>query len=174
MIMLKNKKKTEKKVTFNLETVANSINVINQDLRQNLGIQLLYTGMMMDKYIDAEVRKYGQNRSRLDILHTLITHGGVMKPSDLGKLLYRSKQTITQTVDGLEKEGLVEREKTNLDRRTKRIIITQKGIDAVGSNLPATTKIAQGVLPELDKEDAAKLTTLLKAIRKHLREKITK
>jgi len=142
------------------------------NLRFNTGLQLLYTGLLMNRYVDIRTGRYGQNRSRLDIMHTLITHGGIVKPSDLSKMTFRSKQTITKIIDGLEKDGMVEREPAGKDRRTRKISITRKGVDSIRESLPHTLKISNTAMPNLNREEMEQLNGILKRIRKHLLSQI--
>lgn len=156
------------KYEYSLESVADDIKAIGADLRFNASVQLLNSGLLLDKYIDIRSRRYGQNRSRLDVMHTLIIHGGTLKPSDLSKMLFRSKQTITQTIDRLERDGLVKRELADKDRRTRKITITRKGLDSIKANLPRTMEISNSALPGLSEEEIRTLSAILRRIRKHL------
>jgi DNA-binding MarR family transcriptional regulator len=151
-----------------LDSLNDSINAMSSDLRYNTGLELLYTGLLLNKYIDVRARKYNQNRSRLDIMHTLIAHGGVLKPSKLGEMTLRTKQTITKVIDGLERDGMVIRETTGEDRRTKKIMITQKGLDSIGESLPYTIDAMDTAMPSLKVEQMEELSMILKQIRKHL------
>ena len=156
------------KFDHRLESLAEDIRAIGADLRFNMGVQLLNTGLLLDKYIDMKARRYNQNRSRLDIMHTLIIHGGLLKPSDLSKMLFRSKQTITQIIDGLERDGLVKREGVGKDRRTRKVMVTRKGLDSIRESLPVTLEVANSAIPQLSEQEVQTLTTLLRRIRKHL------
>lgn len=151
-----------------MESLANDIRAMAANLRFNTGLQLLYTGLLMNRYVDIRAGRYGQNRSRLDIMHTLITHGGIVKPSDLGKMTFRSKQTITKIIDGLEKDGMVEREPVGKDRRTRKISITKKGVDSIRESLPHTLKISSTAMPSLNREEMEQLNSILRRVRKHL------
>lgn len=151
-----------------LECLADDIKTMGADLRFDTIVQLLYTGLLLDKYIDASVRRYNLNRSRLDVLHTLIVHGGTLKPSDLSKMLFRSKQTITKIIDGLGRGGLVERELAGKDRRTKKVIITNKGLGSIRTSLPHVLKINSLAMPKLSEEEVRTLGTILRKIRRHL------
>jgi DNA-binding MarR family transcriptional regulator len=110
----------------NIAYLANKVIKMASDLKFNTGLQIMYTGLLMDKFVNSRTGKYGQNRSRMDILHTLITHKGVLKPSDLSKMTFRSKQTVTKIVDSLVNDGLVTREPEGEDRRTKKYLSPKK------------------------------------------------
>lgn len=156
------------KFNGDLISLAEDIKAIGDDLRFRLVVQLLNAGWILDKYITAKAKTYGQNRSRFDIMHTLIIHGGVMKPTDLSRMLLRSKQTITQIIDVLERDGLVKRELIGQDRRTKRIIVTKRGLELIRTSLPDTLEVMNSAMPTMGEEDVQMLTDSLRRIRKHL------
>jgi DNA-binding MarR family transcriptional regulator len=156
------------KFNGDLASLAEDIRAIGTDLRFTLAVQLLNAGWLLDKYITAKARTIGQNRSRFDIMHTLIIHGGVMKPSDLSRMLLRSKQTITQIIDALERDGLVKRELVGQDRRTKRIIVTKRGLELIRTSLPDTLEVMNSAMPTMGEKEVQTLTASLRKIRKHL------
>lgn len=158
----------QKKSETTLDSLSDDIKAMATDLRYNTGLEVLYTGLLMDKYIDIRARKYGQNRSRLDIMHTLIAHGGILKPSDLGKMTFRTKQTITKVIDGLDRDGMVTREVIGKDRRTRKVIITKKGLDSIRENLPDTIETINTAMPTLSKEQMEEISSLMRMVRKHL------
>ena len=151
-----------------LKSLATDIRAIATNFKYNISVQLLDTGLLLHKYISIRARKYGQSRSRLDTMYTLITHGGALKPSDLSKMTFRSKQNVTQIVDALERDGLVKRELVSKDRRTRRIIITRKGLQSIRESLPRTQEVTNAALPNLSREQIQELGTILRQIRKHL------
>jgi DNA-binding MarR family transcriptional regulator len=155
-----------------LDELSDDIKAMANDLRYNSGLDILYTGLLMDKYVDIKARKYGQNRSRLDIMHTLIAHGGTLKPSDLGKMTFRTKQTITKVIDGLERDGLVARESSGTDRRTRRVVITKKGLDSIRESLPSTIETINDAMPQLSKGQMEVIGAIMRQIRKHLLSQI--
>ena len=162
-----------KESSKSLESLAEDIKAIGNNFRFNLCMQLHNTAVLVDKYLISQTRKLGQKRSQMEILYTLTIHGGILKPSDISKLLFRSKQTVTHIINGLEKERLVKRELLGKDRRTRRVIITKKGLSLVKESLPATMEMANSAMPELDKEEIQTYTDFLRRVRKHLYGKTT-
>jgi DNA-binding MarR family transcriptional regulator len=155
-----------------IDVLAKKIEQMATNLRFNTGLQIMYTGLLIDKYVNLRVKKYGQNRSRMDILHTLITHKGALRPSDLSKMTLRSKQTVTKIVDGLVSDGLVARELEGEDRRTKNVFVTDKGIQFVENSLPVTMDISYKCMPSLTTQELEQLNSVLKRIRKRVLNKM--
>jgi DNA-binding MarR family transcriptional regulator len=148
-----------------IDVLARKIEQMASNLRFNTGLQIMYTGLLMDKYVNVRVKKYGQNRSRMDILHTLVTHKGHLRPSQLSRMTFRSKQTVTKIVDGLVSDGLVTRDVEGKDRRTKDVFITEKGIRFVETSLPATMDISYDCMPSLTNQELEQLNRVLKRVR---------
>lgn len=149
--------------------LANEINtVLRSDLRYNVVFQLVNAGWILEKLLDVTARKIGLGRSRYEILFSLILNEGTMKATDLSKQLFKSKQTLTQVIDGLERDGLVVRESKNKDRRVKDIVITKKGIEEIRNALPVTLKAFKNVFPHFTEEESQELINIMKKIRLHL------
>jgi DNA-binding MarR family transcriptional regulator len=151
-----------------IQSLAIKIKKMSSSLKYNTGLQLMYTGLLIDKYINLKASEYDQNRSRLDIMHTLITHEGVLKPSDISKMTFRSKQAVTKVVDGLLSDGLVTREPEGKDRRTKKVFITAKGVELVMKSLPTTKAISQKSMPPFTTSEMKQLNDILKRVRNHI------
>lgn len=60
-------------------------------------------------------------------------------PTAIAEAVKTSTASMTQIIEKLEKAGLVEREFDALDRRTRRVLITDKGLEAVAIMFPVQT-----------------------------------
>src|SRR5580658_9086080 len=102
----------------------------------------------------------GLTLTELRILRVLARAG----PSPMAKVateLFMTPASITGLVDRLEKEGLVERERSEDDRRIVRVGATQKGKDAADKGLKLYGRFMGRALQSLSKEEATQLITLL-------------
>lgn len=151
-----------------IESLTDDIVAMATDLRCNAGLQVLYTGLLINKYVNKRAKRHGQNRSRLETMQALITHGGTLKPSELSKMMFRSKQTITKIVDGLERDGMVKREPIGKDRRSRGVAITRKGMDSVKDNLPGIFEATNTAMASLSQEEMEGLKDIMRRIRRHL------
>ena len=155
--------------TKDIGILADEINTkLRSDLTYNVVVQLVNTGWLLEKLLDVEGRKIGLSSNRYQILYGLILNGGTMNATNLSKQLFKSKQTLTQTIDGLEKEGLVVRESKNKDRRIKDIIITKKGIEEIRNSLPVILRTLKYLVPHFTEEESQELINIMKKIRRHL------
>ncbi|TGL23789.1 MarR family transcriptional regulator [Leptospira yanagawae] len=82
-------------------------------------------GPKYTKWIDKMVRESGVSSARHNLL-CILRKEGSLKMSELGRLLTVSPTNITLLVDGLEKDGYVERQSDETDRRATRIKLTER------------------------------------------------
>ena len=106
------------------------------DLRFDSLVSFAYTADIINRFLDIELFKYGGKRTYFNILHSLVINDGIMTPTELSRKVFRSKHAITRAIDSLERRGLVIREGIGSDRRTRRVTITKKGLDAVNQAMP--------------------------------------
>ncbi|MDQ4069162.1 MAG: MarR family winged helix-turn-helix transcriptional regulator [Actinomycetota bacterium] len=57
---------------------------------------------------DDALRSHGLTVAQLDLIATLLDHGGAARPSDLGRWLLMDRSTVTRNVERLRRLGLVE------------------------------------------------------------------
>jgi DNA-binding MarR family transcriptional regulator len=151
-----------------IESLNSDISKISNDLQYSAGIQIVYTGLLMSKYADLVLSRFNLNVPRITVMFTLIMHGGALKPKDLAKLLFRSKQNISVVTDGLIKSGLVSKQLDAKDKRSFRIVITRKGLDLARASLPIFLQIFTSSLGVLDEKETQQLKTTLRMVRKTL------
>ena len=91
---------------------------------------LLVALRQINRAIDLHSKKLeketGQTTPQLLLLKELAKHGRA-KPSVVAKSVHLSHATVTSIVDRLEKSGMVTREKSEDDRRSVEIVLTEKG-----------------------------------------------
>src|SRR3990172_3109353 len=150
-----------------LETLAKDIQAQAKDLRYDNLLSFAYTADTMHRYLDIVLSKYAIKQTYYNILHSLITRGGVMTPTELSKRVYRSKHAITRAVDTLEREGLVAREGIGIDRRTRKVAITKKGLEAVKKSTPARRTISYDAMSCFNEQQAEEFNASLRQLRKH-------
>lgn len=105
---------------------------------------------------------------RFTALSLLIRRGGTLTPTELAKLMLRSKHSITKLIDGLEKEGYIVRTREDRDRRVVHIKITSEGLkhikDKVFNENPAVVKL----MSCLSEKETEQLLVYVKKLRKEL------
>jgi DNA-binding MarR family transcriptional regulator len=156
-----------------LEPLAEDIHNCATKLQSDLFLNVIYVASTIatdvQKHVDMGLIERSANRKDFRVLHTLIMNGGRMRPTEIGKDIWRSKCAITRVVDSLEKRGLVKREPFGDDLRTKDIVITKRGLELVNNYTDYVTKyIIPQVLGNLDEKQIKELTFLFKNIGDYL------
>jgi len=151
-----------------VESLAKDIKTQATDLRFNSLVSFAYTADIVNRYLNTVLHKHGINQTYFNILHTLITHGGILTPTELSRRVFRSKHAITRAVDGLEKEGLVAREGIGSDRRTRRVVITKEGLDVVKKAMPYRHEVSLSAMSCLNEQQAQAFNDTLRLLRKHI------
>ena len=104
---------------------------------------LLHAAQRVEAQLEAALAEHGLSLPKLAILGHLVEAG---EPIPLGRLAERRacvKSNITQLVDRLETEGLVERLSDSADRRCVRAAITKAGRERFerGSSIVALLEV---------------------------------
>jgi DNA-binding MarR family transcriptional regulator len=98
----------------------------------------------------------------------LVYAGGVSTPTRLAETLFRSKHSVTEIVDNLEKEGLVVRDFSSRDRRVTQIRITQAGLQYIKRNQEVANGSAKQVMACLTPEQQKTMLELMEIIKKKM------
>lgn len=98
-------------------------------------------------------------------LSFLITRGGSLTPTELARLMLRSKHYMTKLIDNFEKDGLAVRERASKDRRTIQVKITPAGLEYIMKTLIDNDWMEKEVLSCLDEGEIKTLRTLIQKLR---------
>jgi MarR family transcriptional regulator, negative regulator of the multidrug operon emrRAB len=82
---------------------------------------------VIDRYLRLRL-KNNYSWLRVNTILFLRARGGHLTPSQLAKLMLRSRNSITKLINGLERDGLIKRVHADNDRRTVIIEVTSKGL----------------------------------------------
>jgi len=95
-------------------------------MEHSTGFLVVRTARAMKKNLDARLSELGITSSQAHVLSTLNQEDG-LPLSAIGKKVFLDKPAITGLADRLEKDGLVVRRRTSIDRRIIRLFLTPKG-----------------------------------------------
>ena len=151
-----------------IESLAKEIKEISEVVKIDSLILLMYAAEAVNKYLESQMKKHGQDQTRLNVLYLLISNGGTMTPTNISKRVYRSKHAITRSIDILEKDNLVKREPSGDDRRSINVTVTKKGINLVKKPLPDLQRASSVATSCLSKEQVEELGNLSRKLRKWL------
>ena len=102
----------------------------------------------------------------------LARNGGVLPPSRMAQLLFRSKDGITKLTDALESKGYVKRVPNPKDRRAVQVMITRKGLKQLQNGINAGKAFVKDIVSTLSDEEMSDFTGYLKRLRRVIIEKL--
>jgi len=152
-----------------IKATAKELRAQSRNSRVKVFLSYLYTSDIVNKYLDMTLVQDKVTRAGFGVLHFLILNGGSMIPTTISKKTARSKYSVTRVVDTLERLGLVERLSTGVDRRTRRIGITPKGLETViNSTLASREALCNDIFRTLSEKHIADLDDILREVRKNV------
>ena len=116
------------------------------------------------KYSESELNKDGLYLVKLMVLQILQASGGTLTPSEIAKLTHREKHDITTLVRRLEKSQLIEVKNSLTDKRSIKIILTDKGKRAIIDTRPAARNIVKQVMSSIPDSSIHVLEKSLKTL----------
>jgi len=157
-----------------LEALANHFPGLDLDAVEST-LALLTAAQELLEAHEAQIQSYGFSRGRFSVLMLLNrSPRGEASPSALAKGARVTRATITGLLDGLEKEGLVERIPDKEDRRRLRVRLTPKGRKSLRRMLPHHVSRVTSLVEPLNKKEMKTLVRLLDKVVQGLKERAGK
>lgn len=133
------------------------------------GLELTATfsavGKAVDDVMEQDLRDFGLSEGRFYVLSYLFSEELLGRPapapSDIADNLGVTRATITGLLDGLEREGYLERFHDSRDRRALSIGLNEKARDFMDNFVPLAVGSAGRTLAGLDPSEQATLLRLL-------------
>ena len=123
--------------------------------------RLMYTASLVEARLEAALEDTGLSLPKFAVLDRLIRIGEPMPLTRLAGQLACVKSNVTQLVDRLEADGLVERKDDPADRRSVLAAITDEGRRRYEIGGEALTSAAKGLLKSFNEEEMELLNRLL-------------
>jgi DNA-binding MarR family transcriptional regulator len=137
-------------------------------------LSLLMSFEVLERYIKVELRQHKATLIRFNIMTNLFKNGGEMTPSEIAESVFREKNSITAALNTLESEGVVRREPSTDDRRSVKVIITDKGWEVANRLSPIAQELSREALSSLDREQIESLVEDMRVIREILLPRIAR
>jgi DNA-binding MarR family transcriptional regulator len=139
-----------------------------------LSLHLLTTSRLIEREVDALMRaRFDSTIARFDFLSALDRHGALTL-GEVSQYLLVSNGNVTQLRARLSKDGLIEAQVDNDDRRIQRVRLTRQGESVFKQMAKAHAACVDALLRDLTDVDKQKLARLLDAAKASLRRKLTK
>ncbi|NJL10289.1 MAG: MarR family transcriptional regulator [Calothrix sp. SM1_7_51] len=110
---------------------------------------------------DAHFERYGLSAGKFTVLMQLYTAKQAIPPSEFAERANVTRATITGLLDGLEREGFIQRKPHARDRRMLTIHLTDSGTALIESILPDHFCRTKGLMANLTSKEKKTLVKLL-------------
>lgn len=124
---------------------------------------LLTVIRLMRREIDIAMSTQGLSLARGKLLFT-IEREGPTRPSTLANLLDQAPRSITDAIDALERDGLVERRQDTTDRRAQLIALSPAGVKALRAAEKPKQKALEKFFAALDEPQKKNLLSALRTV----------
>ena len=132
---------------------------------------LLRTASDIFEALDAHFGRHGISQGRFAVLMTLKkAQAEALTPAQIAESIGVTRATITGLVDGLVKDGLVDRKPHKKDRRKLNINLTAKGQDFLKNMLPDHFRRIAGLMKSTKEKERYELIELLGKVEEGITE----
>lgn len=132
-----------------------------------LCMKLLATTDAIDKSCAAKLDCHQLSESRL-LLLTLLNEKGALTPQMAAELCGVTKATMTQQINTLFKDRLIDKQAVEEDRRKYLLMITDKGQQVIAKALAEHTRWIETVTSSLDSIEMNQLSNILEKIKHNI------
>jgi DNA-binding MarR family transcriptional regulator len=130
---------------------------------------LMHCVTRLKRLVDARLGRHGLTMSRIKVLG-LLGHNGPSHQSDVATVFDIAPRTVTELVDGLERDGLVLRTLDPADRRARNVDLTQAGRDVLAIAMMTRDEIVAEVFGALDPARLGQLADTLRLVNERVLE----
>lgn len=106
----------------------------------------------MHRFVDRRMAASGASLARTKLL-MFLDKEGPSRASDIAEFFGLAPRTVTEGIDGLERDGLVRRNPDPGDRRAKLITITEAGRHAIAETEPLRQRLIGQIYGALTNEE---------------------
>lgn len=166
--------KSRKSFDAEIERIAGDMNSQHEDLTISTYLMIEYTADLINRYSGLFIGKHKVSNTGYKVLNTIIRNGGGMIPSEISKIVNRSKHSVSKVVYTLENHGWVEIVPVDGDRRKKEVRITPLGLSvAKGGTIYSRVQVSEEVLSVLNKKEKKEMYDMLKRVRENIMKLIS-
>jgi DNA-binding MarR family transcriptional regulator len=120
---------------------------------------------LMDRIMTARGASFARTR-----LLTHIAREGMVRSADVASSFGQAPRTVTEAIDGLERDGLVQRHPDPVDRRAKRISLTPMGAEVAEAAMESKRIYLENVFAVLASEERDEIVRLIGKLNERLSE----
>jgi DNA-binding MarR family transcriptional regulator len=137
-------------------------------------LSILTSFEVLARYLEVELKRHKASLIRFSVMSALFTNGGEMTPSKIAESVFREKNSVTAVINTLEREGVVRREPSPDDRRSVKVVITDKGWNEANRLSPIAQELSREALSCMDRKEIEDLVDNMRKLRESLLTRITR
>ena len=130
---------------------------------ERVGLRYLSSAYQLRRMLDERMIAGGLSLSRTKMLQVLELRGPI-RQAVLAEALDLAPRSVTQTVESLERDGLIKRRRDPGDHRGKLVALTPAGSSALAAGAAAGEQVLQQIFGALHRKQLADLDDLLGVI----------
>ena len=127
---------------------------------ETLASNLFSVFLRMHRLMNRRMAEQGASLARTKLLLFLAKRGPA-RAADIADFFDNAPRTVTEAIDGLERDGLVVRTPDARDRRVKQVSITDAGRRVTGETEPMRRALIDAVFGVLSSAEQAQLDDML-------------
>lgn len=124
----------------------------------------------VQRELSDQLRREGLTTSQLGVLEALL-HLGPLGQTALAEKLLTSASNITTVIDNLEREGLVERTRSEEDRRRVQVSLTENGRNRIEDVFPRHAEKIRTLTSALSDDELEELGRLCRKLGRSIESK---
>jgi DNA-binding MarR family transcriptional regulator len=137
-------------------------------------LSILTSFEVLARYLEVELKRHKASLIRFNVMSALFINGGEMTPSKIAESVFREKNSVTAVINTLEREGVVRREPSPDDRRSVKVVITDKGWNEANRLSPIAQELSREALSCMDRKEIEDLVDNMRKLRESLLTRITR
>ncbi|OLO26372.1 MarR family transcriptional regulator [Alkalihalophilus pseudofirmus] len=141
---------------------------MEHNLEERVGYHIGIVGHLMQNLYNEKLSEFGLTVAQAKVIHLLHAKGEQLQ-AELQKSLFIKAPTMNGIIDSMLKKGLIEKEDNQSDRRSKTILLTEKGRLLEKELWNGIGQVEEKLLIGLSKEEQQILILWLKRIADNLK-----
>lgn len=126
----------------------------------HLASSLFSVFLRMHRLMNRRMADQGASLARTKLL-LFLDRRGPARAADIAEFFDNAPRTVTEAIDGLERDGLVVRTADARDRRVKQVSITDEGRRVIGETEPLRQDLIEGVFGVLSGDERERMGEML-------------
>jgi len=117
-------------------SLADNLSQQYTDLHVENFLSFIYTADIVSEYLESMFKRAGLTQTQVVILYFLLAQRYSMTPTEISNYTIRTKDTITKAINKLNKMGVTKSIRPRNNRRQRRVLLTDKGLELLEEQLP--------------------------------------